>query len=157
MEPFDYFEALRGCPYLFLEELTELESDTLRIRVVEGITSDAPEPIEVAAPSLGEGFPLRVTAEFRRYEVVWHCYVLYQLTNESFAKVEMPSDRTVAASVAALDSSNLLEYIAHSTRAPNECPGKLTHYQIICSDHIVDVVSAQRPDCQRIAPVLKVN
>jgi hypothetical protein len=153
MEPFDDFEESGGCTCLLLEELTELESNSLRIRVVEAIESRVPEPIEVAGHSMGEGFPVRTTADSAKFELVWHSYVLYQLTNESFAEAQRPSEGRVAESVATFDSSSFLEFIARSARASNEFAG----YQIICSDHIIDVVSAQRPDGHRIGKRRKVN
>lgn len=157
MEPFDHFEEMGACTCLFLDELVELESNGLRIRLTEGIRSKVAVPLEFAGHSMGEGFSLRATAESARYELTWRSYVLYQVTNESFGQRESSEAGISNNLTAALDSSSLLEYVSRSTIASNEYPGKLTHYRVVCSDHIVDVVSSAPLLCERIAPKLKVH
>lgn len=157
MKPFDYFDELGHCACLFLDELVELDSNSMRIRVAEGIRAGVSVPVELAGNSIGEGFPVQRTAKSAIYELTWHSYVLYQVTNECYGKREPSQDGISNVSSAALDSSSLLEFVSRSTNASNEYPGKLTHYRLICSDHVIDVVSTHPPHCVRIGPELKVN
>jgi len=157
MEPFDYFEELNNCAYLFLEELLEPGTNSLRIQVVEGRASKVAVPIEVAGQSLGDGFPVKIDATSARYELIWNSYVLYQVTNELFARQEDPESGVLSKSASVYKSSKLLDYVSLSSNASDEYPGKLLHFRIICADHVIDVVSTDRPECRRIGPMLRVN
>ena len=157
MEPFDYFDELSSRAHLFLEELVEPEANTLKVRVVEGKTSTAAVPIEVAGQSLGEGLPVEVDDTCARYELNWSSYVLYQVTNESFGKKEESPERILGNLACVYRSSRLLDYVARSTNASDDYPGKLAHYQIICSDHVIDVISTEPPECIKMGSKLQVN
>jgi hypothetical protein len=157
MEPFDYFDELSSCRHLFLEELLEPEINTLRIRVIEGRASNIAVPIEVAGQSLGEGFPVKVDADSVRYEITWNSYVLYQVINESFGLQEVSQDGVIGSSASVYNSSTLLDCVFRSSNASHEYPGKLRHFSIACSDHVIDVVSTDRPTCRRIGPKPQVN
>jgi hypothetical protein len=157
MEPFDYFEELNSCEHLFLEELIEPGTNSLRIQVIEGRTSKVAIPIEVAAQSLGDGFPVKIDSNSVRYEMTWNSYVLYQVINESFARQEDSEDGILGNSACVYRSSNLLGHVLRSSNASDEYPGKLLHFRILCADHVIDVVSTDRPECRRIGPTLCVN
>jgi hypothetical protein len=154
---FDHFEELGSRACLFLEELLDLGSNGLRIAVIEGIPSKVPTAIEIAGQSLGNGFPVRANDESVKYELTWPSYVLYQVTNECFGQKEVSQDGLLTQLAGVYRSSALLEHVSRATIASDEYPGRLTHYRVICSDHIIDVVSAEQPRCQRIGPKLKVN
>jgi len=157
MEPFDYFEELSSCEHLFLEELIEPGTNSLRIQVIEGRTSKVPISVEVAGQSLGDAFPVKIDANSVRYELTWNSYVLYQVINESFARQEVTESGVLSNSASVYKSSNLLDYVFLSSNASDEYPGKLLHFRIICADHVIDVVSTDRPECRRTGPKLPVN
>lgn len=159
MESFDSLNELGACSHLFLEELIEPETNRLRIRVVEGQVSKTSIPIEVAGNSLGEGFPVKVTSASVRFELVWQSYVLYQVTNESYGAkaTDQPTSAECEGAIAIYTSSRLLSQVAKTTNASDDYPGKLVHCQLICSDHIIDVVSIERPACRRISLPGRVN
>ena len=157
MEPFEYFEELNDCRYVFLEELSEPETNVLRIRVAEGRPSKVAVPIEVAGQSLGNGFPVEIDSTSARYELVWNSYVLYQITNESFGRREISQDGSLGHAASVYRSSSVLNYVVCSSNASDEYPGKLVHFRVVCEHHIVDVISTDRPECRRIGPKLQVN
>jgi hypothetical protein len=157
MDAFDYFDELSGCQCLFLETVSEPRASSLKIEVIEGRASRVAIPIEVAGQSLGEGFPVSVDDSCARYELTWSSYVLYQVTNELFGQKEESQDGILGNSACIYWSSSLLEYVIRSTIASNEHPGKLAHYRIVCSDHVIDVISAGQPECLRISRKLQVN
>jgi hypothetical protein len=152
MEPFDYFEELNNCEYLFLEELVEPETNTLRIRVIEGRASKVAVPIEVAGQSLGDGFPVKMDASSARFELTWNSYILYQVINESFGRREASEDGILGSSASVYRSSSLLDYVFRSSDASDEYPGKLLHFRVVCSDHVIDVISTDRPGCRMTGP-----
>jgi hypothetical protein len=157
MEPFEYFEELNNCLYLLLEELGELETNVFRIRVVEGRSSKAAVPIEVAGQSLGIGHPIEIDSSSVRYELTWYSYVLYQVTNESFGCQEISQDGLLGRAASVYRSSSLLNFVVRSSNASDEYPGKLAHFRIVCGHHVVDVISTDRPECRRISAKLQVN
>lgn len=157
MEPFDYFEELSECKHPFLRAASEPTANSLKVEVIEGRTSSHSIPIEVAGQSLGEGFPVHVDENCATYELTWSSYVVYQITNESFGRKDESQEGILGDSASIYRSSELLEYVLRSTSASDEYPGKLTHYRIVCSDHLIDVISTERPECLRISRDLKVN
>jgi hypothetical protein len=157
MEAFDYFEELSACQHLFLGAASEPRANSLKIEVIEGRVSRVAVPVEVAGQSLGQGFPMSVDETCARYELTWNSYVLYQVTNELFGQKEESQDGILGNSASIYRFSGLLEYVVRSTIASDEYPGKLAHYQIICADHVIDVISAERPECLRISRTLQVN
>jgi len=157
MEPFDYFEELSGCEHLFLGELIEPGTNSLRIQVIEGRASKVAVPIEVAGQALGNGFPVKIDANSVTYVLKWNSYVLYQIINESFARQEDPKSAISGKSASVYRLSNLLDYVSRSSNASDEYPGRLLHFRIICADHVIDVISTDRPECMRIGPKLPVN
>ena len=157
MEPFDYFEELSSCRHLFLEELGEPETNMFRIRVAEGKASKEAVPIEVAGQSLGEEFPIKIDASSARFELTWNSYVLYQVMNELFGLKETSQDGVLGRSASVYRSSSLLDYVIRSSNTSHEYPGRLQHFSFICSDHLIDVVSIDKPTCRRIGPRLHVQ
>jgi len=157
MEPFEYFEELSRCQYLFLEDLVEPETNILRIRVIEGRASKVAVPIELARQSLGEGYPVKIDTNSVKYELTWNSYVLYQVINESFGRPETSGDGVLGSSASVYRSSSLQDYVFRSSNASDEYPGKLLHFKIVCADHVIDVISTDRPECRRIGPKLHVH
>ncbi len=111
----------------------------------------------ITGQALGEAFEIVVDESCARYELHWKSYVLYQITNESFGRVEVPQEGMSPKAASIYRSSSLLEYVLRSTSASDEYPGMLAHYQFICPDHLIDVISAERPECLRIYRKLRVN
>jgi hypothetical protein len=157
MESFDYFDELNGCHCLLLRRVSEPEPNALEIEVVEGRTSHVSIPVEVAGQSLGEAFPIRVDKTCAEYALTWNSYVICQITNELFGKKEDAVDGILGKLANIYVRSSLIEYVLRSTSATNGYPSKLAHYQIICSDHIIDVVSTGCPGCLRHVAALPVN
>jgi hypothetical protein len=154
MEAAHYFDELNSCHCLFFQELDEPRANGLRLVVKEGRVSKIPVAIEVAGQSLGEGYRVEMDDTCSSFEVTWDTYVRYQITNESFGRAE--AGRPIG-NAAFYERSSLLDYILKSTIATDEYPGKLLHFQIVCADHIVDVISTSAPECRRTGPELTIN
>jgi hypothetical protein len=157
METFEHFDELSRCQHLFLDELLEPQTNILRILLIEGKPSRVAVPIEVAGQSLGEGFPVEVDTNSPKFELTWNSYVLYQVMNESFGQQETSKDGVVGTSASIYRSSSLLDYVFRRSNASDEFPGKLLHFKIVCADHVVDVISRDRPECRRVGPKLRMH
>jgi hypothetical protein len=133
--------------YLYLGEIGEPEVNVLRVVVDEAksLTDDVEIP---DTPFLGK--PIVSDETCRRYEIIFPSYVAYAVLNESFAKVHDYEQHT-GRYFRIYSKSHFLDYLGVATFASDDYPGKSTHYEIACLDHIVEVVSAEEPEIREIA------
>jgi hypothetical protein len=133
--------------YLYLGEIGEPEVNVLRVVVDEAksLTDDVEIP---DTPFLGK--PIVSDETCRRYEIIFPSYVAYAVLNESFAKVDDYEQHT-GRYFRIYSKSHFLDYLGVATFASDDYPGKSTHYEIACLDHIVEVVSAEEPEIREIA------
>jgi hypothetical protein len=111
---------------IYMTELSEPESNTLRVVVSEA------KPKEVA----------------RHFELLWPTYVAYSVRNESFAQFD--KDRPDSDSqLTERASSAYLRFVAETTFAAGMVglvlKGPLRHWELTCADHFLDVVSSTPP------------
>ena len=153
MEPFDYFDELNKCQYLFLKELVEPGRHVFRIRVIEGKLSKTTVPVQIAGKYFGEGHSVEIESDSPIYELTWNSYVFYQVTNEKFFSKEPSVDGILGRWASVYRSSELLDFANRDSKTPDDSSlNRLLHYRIACEDHIVDVISEDRPKCQRTSP-----
>ena len=139
------FPELDSCQYLFLDELCEQGLNSLRVVVREARTRRKPVPINVAGQSLGEAYPVKSDSGCSIYEITSPKYVTYQVRNESYAVADASDEISTGRLMKLYSASHFLEYVQRQTCAGPEFPGPLLHFCLICSDHIIDVVSDQKP------------
>jgi hypothetical protein len=153
MEPFDYFEELNKCRYLFLKKLIEPGRHILQIQVIEGRLSKTTVPVRIAGKLFGEGHSVEIEADSGMYELTWNSYVLYQVTNEMFFRKEPSVNGILGLSASVYRSSELLDFVARASNASDNASGsRLLHFRIACEDHIIDVISEDPPKCQKTSP-----
>src|SRR5260221_2924129 len=99
MESVGYLDEINACHCLFLQELDEPRSNSLRMVLKEGRLSKIAVAIEVAGQSMGEGYPVEIDDTCSTFELGWESYVCYQVTNESFALGESAGDGHVSEKV----------------------------------------------------------
>ncbi len=157
METSATLDELNDCHTLFLQEIVEPRANALKLVLREGRLSKISVALEVAGQSLGEGFPVEIDDTCSTFELSWNFYVRYQVTNESFACGESAGEERVGTKARLHEKSGLLEYVLNSTNASHEYPGKLLHFEIVCADHVIDVISTTFPNCRRTSPKLRVN
>jgi hypothetical protein len=158
MEKSGYLDEINACYCLFLQEVDEPWANALKLVLTEGRLSKIPTAIEVAGQSLGEGYPVEIDETCSTFELTWDSYVRYQVTNESFGISELSGDeQQLREKVRRYEKSSLLEHAMSSTTASDEYPGKLLHFQILCADHLIDVISTSAPNCRRTNPKVKVH
>jgi hypothetical protein len=146
------FPELDSCQYLFLDELCERGSNSLRVVVREARSSRKAVPVNVAGQSLGVAYPIKPDCSSSIYEITWPKYVTYQVRNETYAVADASDETSIGRLMKLYSASHFLEYVQRQTWAGPEFPGPLLHYCLICSDHIIDVVSDQKPGVRRLWP-----
>ena len=157
METSGFFDEINACHCLFLQELEEPRANALKLVLREGRLSKIPTAIEVAGQSLGEGYAVEIDDTCSTFELTWESYVCYQVTNESFGRSESSGEEQVGEKARRNEKSSLLEYVMSATNASHEYPGKLWHFEILCADHLIDVISTNAPNCRRTNPKLRVH
>jgi hypothetical protein len=146
------FDEINSSSHLFLVGIHEPKMNCLRVIIREGKTSKLPVPVRVAGVDLGEGFPVEIDDSCATYQLEWTKYVLYQVLNEVFATVPEANEIYEGKLARTYTSSKLLQYVLGGTDATNEYPGKLLHYEVICTDHVVNVICAEPPLCFKSGP-----
>ena len=150
-----YLEEINACHTLFLTALDEPSPNSLRLVLREGRITKTPVSIEIAGQCLGEGYPVQIDDSCATFELNWNVYVRYQITNESFG-LFVPENRGREHATCRRES-DFLEYLSRSSTASNEYPGALVHFQFVCSDHIVDIVSTSHPHLRKMAPAVRIH
>jgi len=148
----DSFEQINKSEYLFLTSIEEFSGNNLRLNVQEGRATGALENIEVAGTVVKDVQPVLPYVD-SIWEFVFERYVAYSVRNESYVSSDA-DERWVGHLFRTYSKSKFLDYVRVATFACDEYPGKLGHYQLVCTDHIIDVVTIQPPAIHRVESVL---
>ena len=141
-------EQIDSHEYLYLWEINEPDVNVLRVIVDE---AKASKDVDVEIPDTPfMGNPIVSDETCRRYEITFSSYVAYAVLNESFASVDEYEQHT-GRYFRIYSKSHFLDYLSVATFASDDYPGKSTHYEIACLDHIVEVVSAAEPQIRELA------
>lgn len=140
-------EFPKGHTDLYLIEIGELENG-LRIVVAEGILG-APSPINFDDIDLGQGRPIEITEQSRKFELIWDEYVAYVVRSESYWQAE-ENQPPVKDQLERRYNSAFLDFLSKTTFANDDYPGPLQHWSLNTLNHCVDVVSTQPPHIKLI-------
>ncbi|HYE51348.1 MAG TPA: hypothetical protein VEB20_17245 [Azospirillaceae bacterium] len=145
-------DELQECYELYLRGLSEPRTNALRILVEEALPG-APLTPEEAEAQFGDHpiGPLlvgscAVTSQdgCRTFEIEWASYVAYSVTNETYAGPDEYEEFT-GKRFRTYSRSRFRDYLKIGTTTSDKDPGLLTHWQILCGYHIIDVVSHDAP------------
>ena len=149
MKDFSTTEELDSCGYLYLEELSEPHANGLRLVLSEGIVADRAETLTVGEVEIPRVRPVEVTDPSRWFEVVWDTYISYSVRNESYCSWDK-EEKWTGNAFRVYSKSKFLEFVSTGTFASDAYPGPFVHYEILCSDHIIDVASEHPPTICRV-------
>jgi len=142
--------ALDACEYLFLSEIEELDHNGLRLVVIEGRRAGEAGPIQFGDARISGGTRIEVTDESAAFEVIWNKYVAYSVINESFAAVD-DDEQYTGNRVRLYSKSHFKDYVARASFACDEYPGPTQHLELVCENHIVNVIASNAPAVQRLS------
>ncbi len=114
--------------YIYLSSISEPEGQLLKI-VITGVNRS----------DLGEGSGQNL----KSYELIFDNYISYCVRDESYANLE--SNEGLEGNLGSCSESSFLNYIKDSTFAADLMLEPITHYDIICIDHIIDIASFDEP------------
>jgi hypothetical protein len=138
-------KSLDSCHSLFLQEIGEPQENMLRLLLVEAKRSDEAESMQVGGAMIEDLHRVQATDESRAFELIWNQYILYAVTNESFASPNGEKTEDSGRLLRCYSQSPFLDYVARTTLATKEYPGPYTHVRVLSENHIVDVVSTVIP------------
>lgn len=139
-------EQLNSHTYLYLDSLWEEVDLELCILVdeakVRGNTSEGSAQASLYGAIVSD-------STCQKYKITFKSYVAYSVRNESFTISD--DEETFAGNLFREYSvSKFLDYVVSSTVAVEEIVGAYKHYQLVCSNHIIDVATAYEPSIEII-------
>jgi hypothetical protein len=137
-------EQINEHAYLYLAEIGEPEDNVLRLVIEEARAGGEPMEVKIGDALLSGARPIVSDDTCYAYEVLFGSYVAYSVRNESYTP-EDRSEEYTGRLFRLYSKSHFLDYVRAATFASDEYPGKLSHYEIVCENHILDVVSAGEP------------
>jgi hypothetical protein len=138
------------CTYLFATEVRELEELTLGLTLVE---AKAQAPITTAEDTgpladlkLG-GRPIEQDETCRIFELVFgrEHMISYFVLNESYGRYPEAPEAFTGKLFRIFSRSHLLEFIGRTTYASGGHPAPLMHFEIVCLNHVFDVIATAPP------------
>ena len=146
----DGANQINECEYLFVDRIRELEELTLELAVTEAkVQAEVLVPRdESAVEQLRSGaHPIERDVTCRSFRLIFDArhMVSYTVLNELFGKFPEPPERFTGKLFRVFSWSHLLEFTKRTTHASDDFPGVLLHYQIVCLNHVVDVICTGPP------------
>jgi hypothetical protein len=149
MESSSPTEQLDFCKYLYLHSISEPETNSLRLVLSEGVVLDRPETIVIGNAEIAGVRPVEVTETSRHFEVVWDSYISFAVRDESYCTWDK-AEKWTGSAFRVYSKSKFLDFVASGTLASADYPGPFVHYEVVCSDHIIDVASEHPPIVRRL-------
>ena len=141
----DFVDQINEHQYLFLADIGEPDDNVLRLVIGEARASDVVEDLVIGDVTIPD--TRRITSDELcfAYEIVFDSYVAYSVRNESFTP-EDKSEEFTGRLFRKYTKSRFRDYVSAATLATDDFPGKLSHYELVCENHIVDIVSFKEPE-----------
>ncbi len=93
--------------------------------------------------------PVEVTGASRWFEVFWGHYITYAGRSECYFSGDN-GEESSGNSFRIYTKSAFLDFVLNGTFARDDYPGPFVHYQVVCSDHIIDVASMRPTEIRRV-------
>jgi hypothetical protein len=138
-------EQINQHRYIYLTNIGEPDVNVLRIVIEEAKVSGETKDIDLGTAKLTDVHPIISDETCSAYEIVFGSYVAYAVLNESYASVD-EYEKYTGRYFRVYSKSHFIDYVRAATFATEDYPGKFTHYEIACLDHIVEVVSVDEPE-----------
>jgi len=137
-------EQINQHRYIYLTEIGEPSVNTLRIEIEEATVDGGAGAVNPGTDGANYGRPIISDETCNLYEVMFESYVAYAVLNECYASGD-ESEEFTGRHFRVYSKSNFLDYIRAATLASEDYPGKFTHYEINCLDHVVEIISVDEP------------
>ncbi|NOG26128.1 hypothetical protein HL291_00550 [Lysinibacillus fusiformis] len=140
-----YEDLMQWKGYLFLDNIVEPGTNSLRISIHRASISSKGEDVSFDENTFNDVHPIEIDKTLPVIHLEFETYVAYSVFDESFHFVNQEDD-FLGNSVRIFTKSTYLDFISKGTIALDIYSYKeLFHYQIVCLDHIIDIVSFDKP------------
>lgn len=135
--------------YLYLRDISEPSDNSLRLVVEEAMVNHSKVASGSALPDqfseiLRDASPIEATEGCRTVELRWDHYVAYLVTEEVVGSAGDHDDEVHIGNLLRVYSkSHFLDYLGRNTGGHIE---PVTHYKLICLNHLIDVASYGPPE-----------
>jgi len=148
----DFFDEINNLKYLYLISIVEPVDNELLITIKEATVSSEQEDLFVGNKNLGPVRSISSDGPRAEYEIFFESYGSYSITNESFTALNEKDER-VGRLLCIYSKSTFLDYIRETTLVNYvyDYNDTLGHYALNCQNHIVDIVSIDKPVIRRIS------
>lgn len=137
--------------WIYFREISEPDINVLRV-VIEGAkTNNETYDLDLGEANIKDVHPIVSDEICDAYEIVFRTYIAYAVLNESYASVD-ESEECTGKYFRVYSKSRFLDYLRAASFADDDYPGKFTHYEIACLDHVVEVVSVDEPEISLLPP-----
>jgi hypothetical protein len=154
--------------YLYLRDISEPSDNSLRLVVEEARVNRSKIGKGLSLPDqfselLRDASPIEATEGCRTLELQWDHYVAYLVTEEVVGSAGDHRDEVYTGNLLRVYSkSEFLDYLGRNTGGHIE---PVTHYKLICLNHLIDVASYGPPETRLLdakptdgsEPKLRVN
>lgn len=140
----DIIEQINQHAYLFLADISKPNVNVRRLVIEEARASGQVEDLQIGDVTIPDTRRILSDTSCFAYEVLFGSYVVYSVRNESYVMVD-ESEVFTGRLFRTYSASRLLDYVGVATVATNEYPEMLHHFEIVCENHIVDIVSTEQP------------
>lgn len=136
---------MKSNKYIYLNNLHELEENTLRIDKCGEIETNESSNLDFETYA-----NIEIDKDLPNIQLDFNSYVSYLVTNECFTQND-EYEISEGKRFRILTKSRYLDFIKLSTFAEDLFPDDpIYHYQIPCINHIIDVISFEEPKITRI-------
>jgi len=138
-------EQLNKHQYFYLAEIGEPEANQLRIVILEARISGETEDIDLGVAKISDVHPIVTDETCYAYEIIFESYIGYSVRNESYVGWD-ESEESTGKLFRVYSKSHFLDFIrASAMYASEDDPGKFTHFEVVCLEHVIDVASVDKP------------
>ncbi|AUG57486.1 hypothetical protein [Acetivibrio saccincola] len=138
------YRKLMDLVYVELVGLTEPEANSLRLYFKKCKISGKSENLIINKHIIENLYPIIEDEKMPVIQMDFDSYIAYSVTNESFTSWD-DYEEFEGKAFRIYKRSRYLDFIKVHTFACDDYPGHFEHYGIVCLDHIVNVVSVEKP------------
>ncbi len=144
-----FFSEINSSKFVFLREISDSERGTLRVVIEQAEADEESTFVDFGGTRISGVHRIRPTEESHAYSLVWDHYVIYAVSNESFAAAEASAIYS-GRCLRVYTKSHFLDYRNVATIASTEYPGPMQHVGLLTETHVIDVISTVEPQILRL-------
>lgn len=142
------YQNLTNLDYVEFYGLTEPDTNSLRMYFARCKASDKPKNLFIGDKIIKDTKQITVDMDLPILQLEFKSYIAYSITNESFTSWD-DNEMFEGKAFRIYSKSKYLDFIKNHTFAhevSKDTYPPLTHYGIVCLNHIIDIASTSIPE-----------